>query len=188
MNKEDYAVFFARLIPEKGLFEIPKIWKKVREKVPNAKLVVLGKFFNDKFKRRFMSLIDDLGIEYRGFVSKEELYKTVAKAKVIVYPTHFDAFPLGTLESLTLKTPVVAYDIPSVREMFGSLKAVKLVREFDVEGMAEKTVEVLKAKDYSDWFDEKDVEFINLYKSWEKVADAEYNALKEFLNSVKPSF
>ncbi|MBP1358324.1 MAG: glycosyltransferase family 4 protein, partial [Sulfolobus sp.] len=185
LDKEDYAVFFARLIPEKGLFEIPKIWSKVREKLPNARLVVLGRFLNEKYKRRFLSLINGLGIEYKGFVSREELLKTVAKAKVVLNPTHFDAFSLTTLESLALKTPVVSYDIPAIKEIFGNQKAIKLVREFDVEGMAEKTVEVLREKDYSDWFDEEYEEFINLHKSWEKVADAEYNALKEFLDTAK---
>lgn len=185
LDKEDYAVFFARLIPEKGLFELPKIWSKVREKLPNAKLVVLGKFFNEKYKRRFLSLIKGLGIEYKGFVSREELLKTVAKAKVVLNPTHYDHFSLTTLESLALKTPVVSYDIQAIKEIFGNQKAIKLVREFDVEGMAEKTVEVLREKDYSDWFDEEYEDFINLYKSWEKVADAEYNALKEFLDTAK---
>ena len=181
-EKEDYAIFFARLIPEKGIFELPRIWKKVKERIPNAKLVVVGKFFNEKIKKKFLSMAKD-GIEYRGYLPREELIKTVAKAKVFVYPTHFDAFPLAVLESLALKTPVVAYSIPTIVEIFGKLKAVKFVKEFDVSGMANNIVEFYNLKEYDSIFDEEYKSFINFYSSWEKVADAEYNALKEFLET-----
>jgi len=179
-NKEDYAIFFARLIPEKGLFELPKIWEKVREKDPNAKLVVVGKFLNDELKRKFMSMTKD-GIEYRGYLPREELINTVAKARVFVYPTHFDAFPLAVLESLALKTPVITYGIPTVAEIFGKLKAVKMVKEFNVNDMANKVNEFYNLEDYKSLFDEEYKSFIDLYSSWENVAEAEYNVLNKFL-------
>mgnify|MGYP001772508752 CR=1 FL=1 len=179
-DKEDYAIFFARLIPEKGIFELPKIWEKVRGKVPNAKLVIVGKFLNDKLKRKFLSMVKD-GIEYKGYLPRGELIKTVAKAKLFVYPTHFDAFPLAVLESLALKTPVVAYGIPTVVEIFGKLKAVKFVKEFDVSDMVDKIVEVYNLKEYDSLFDEEYKLFVDLHSSWEKVAEAEYYALNEFL-------
>lgn len=186
-EKEDYAVFFARLVPEKGIFELPKIWKRVRDKIPNARLVVVGKFYNEKVKRKFMQMTKDVGIEYIGYLPryspKGELLKTVAKAKALVYPTFIDAFSLTVLESLALKTPVVTYDIPAIREIFGKLKAVKLVKEFDVNAMANKIVEFYNLKDYDSLFDEDYKSFIEFYSSWEKVADAEYNALKEFLET-----
>ena len=180
LDKEDYAVFFARLIPEKGIFELPVIWKRVRDKIPYAKLVVMVKFLNEKVKGKFLSMTKD-GIEYRGYLPRGELIKTVAKAKLFVYPTHFDAFPLAVLESLALKTPVVAYGIPTVVEIFGKLKAVKLVKEFDVSDMSNKVVEFYNLKDYEYLFDEEYKSFIDIHSSWEKVAEAEYNALKEFL-------
>jgi len=181
LDKDDYSVFFARLIPEKGIFELPRIWKRVRERIPDAKLVVVGKFYNEKVKRKFLQMAKDVGIEYRGYLPREELIKTVAKARLFVYPTHFDAFSLTVLESLALKTPVVTYDIPAIREIFGKIKAVKFVKEFDVSDMANKIVEVYNLKEYDDLFDEEYKSFIGFYSSWEKVTEAEYNALKELL-------
>jgi len=184
-DKEDYAIFFARLVPEKGIFELPKIWKKVRERIPNAKLIVMGKFYNEKVKKKFIQMAKDAGIEYIGYLPryspKGELLRAVAKARLFVYPTHFDGFSMVTLESLALKTPVVAYDIPAIREIFGKLKAVKFVKEFDVNDMANRIVEFYNLREYDNLFDEEYKSFINLYSSWENVAEAEYNALEEFL-------
>jgi len=183
LEKDDYAVFFARLIPEKGVLELPKIWKKVREKNPKARLVVVGKFYNEKVKSKFLSMSKDTSIEYRGFLPRDELLKTVARARAFVYPTHYDHFSLATLESLVLKTPVATYDIPAIVEIFGNLKAVKLVKEFDINSMANTVTELYNMSDYGSLFDEEHKSFINFYSSWEKVAEAEYNALKDFINS-----
>jgi len=181
LDKEDYAVFFARLVPEKGIFDLPTIWKKVREKIPKAKLVVMGKFFDEKIKRKFYSMTKDVGIEYIGFRphGDPDLWRTVAKAKVFVYPTYTDSFALVMLESLALKTPVVVYDIPPIREIYGGLKAVNLVENFDVNEMAQKVIETYN-RDPEEMFDNNYRKFIEFYGSWERVSDAEYQALREF--------
>jgi len=41
-NQEYDSIFFARLIPEKGLFELLEIWKQVIKELPEAKLAVAG--------------------------------------------------------------------------------------------------------------------------------------------------
>jgi len=179
LDKEDYAVFFARLVPEKGIFDLPIIWKKVREKMPKAKLVIIGKFGDEKIKRKFLSMVKDTGIEYKGFLPRDELLWTVAKAKVFVYPTYTDSFALVMLESLALKTPVVAYDIPGIREIYGNLKAVNLVKNFDVNEMAQRVIGTYN-RDLEETFDDNYRKFIEFYGSWERVADAEYQVLSEF--------
>jgi len=181
LDKEDYAVFFARLVQEKGIFDLPAIWKKVREKMPNAKLIIIGRFDDEKIKKKFLSIIKDTGIEYVGFRSRgdKDLLLTVAKAKVFLYPTYVDSFALVILESLALKTPVVTYDIPAIREIYGDLKAVDLVNKFDINGMAQKIIEIYN-RDPEETFDDNYRKFIEFYSSWERVADAEYKALREF--------
>jgi len=47
--------------------------------------------------------------------------------------------------------------------------------------MTNKVVEFYNLKENDNLFDEEYKSFIDLYSSWEKVTDAEYNTLKEFL-------
>ncbi|ADX84496.1 glycosyltransferase family 4 protein [Saccharolobus islandicus] len=169
-DKEDYAVYFTRLMPEKGLFEIPLIWKKLRRDV---KLYVIGEFVDERDKDDFLSLIKrlDVNVEYVGFKEKEELYNTVAKAMFTVYPSHYDSFSLVILESLALGTPVFAYDTLALKEIYGNVKGVHLAREDDVKGLADLI---------SNFKSEEVVPIPEEYSSWDKVAEAELEDIKAF--------
>ncbi|ACP39240.1 glycosyl transferase group 1 [Sulfolobus islandicus M.14.25] len=184
VEKENYAVFFARLIPEKGIFDLIKIWKEVKKKLENTKLIICGKFYNKKIENKFLSM-KSKDVIYAGFLPIEELYNTVAKAKVFIYPSHFDSFSFVMLESLAMRTPIVAYGLPAINEIYGNLNAVRLVKEFDIKNMAKEVTNIfqLKEEDYNSMFDKKYEEFISFYSSWERVAEEEYNTLKLFLNS-----
>jgi len=54
-----------------------------------------------------------------GFLPKEKYYETLARARALVYPSHSDSFSLVILESLAVGTPVVTYDIPGPRSVYG---------------------------------------------------------------------
>ncbi|QGA53780.1 glycosyltransferase [Sulfolobus sp. E5-1-F] len=168
-NKEDYAVYFTRLMPEKGLFEIPLIWKKLRRDV---KLYVMGQFVDERDKEDFLSLVKrlDVNIEYLGFKENEELYSTVAKAMFTVYPSHYDSFSLVVLESLAVGTPVFAYDTLALREIYGKVKGVHLARENDIKGLA----------DLISNFKGEEVPIPEEYSSWDKVVKAELEDIKAF--------
>lgn len=103
-GKDDYAVFLARLVPQKGIRELPNIANLLKSKV-----VVFGKTINERDEEMLMS---SRKIEYKGYRPIEEVYDTVSKAKVLIYPSHQDGFSLVVLDTLALGTSVVAYDIP----------------------------------------------------------------------------
>ena len=169
-EKEDYAVYFTRLMPEKGLFEIPLIWRKLKKDI---KLYVMGQFLDEKDKEDFFKLIRrlDVNIEYLGFKEGEELYSIVSKALFTVYPSHYDSFSLVVLESLALGTPVFAYDTLAIREIYSSIKGVHMVKEDDIKGMAE---EISKFKG-------EEVPVPLFYSSWDRVAEAELKNIENLL-------
>jgi len=186
VGKDDYLVFYARMHPEKGIFELPKIIKILRDEYDgDVKLKVMGAFPNDGVRRVFFSLVRRYGvennIEYLGFVSEEEKHEIVAKAKVLIYPSHSDWFPLVILESLALGTPVVAYDIPGPKSVFGDLPGVLFVREFDVRGLALAVVRILDNYDHylGPIYSEKLLSFIRLHTSWDLIAKQVINLIKD---------
>ena len=186
VRKDDYLVFYARMHPEKGIFELPKIIKVLRDEYDeDVKLKVMGAFPNDGVRRVFFSLVRRYGvennIEYLGFVNEEEKHEIVAKAKVLIYPSHSDWFSLVILESLALGTPVVAYDIPGPKSVFGDLPGVLFVREFDVRGLALAVVRILDNYDHylGPMYGEKLLSFIRLHTSWDLVARQVINLIKE---------
>ncbi|BCS93766.1 MAG: D-inositol-3-phosphate glycosyltransferase [Metallosphaera javensis (ex Sakai et al. 2022)] len=169
-EKEDYAVYFTRLIPEKGLFDVPLIWKKVNER-RDMRLYVMGQFLDEKDEEDFMRLIQRLNVnvEYLGFKTGRDLYEMVAGAQFTLYPSHYDSFSLVVLESLALNTPVVAYDTPAIREVYQGVKGVSTVEEDNLTGMASLCLKQ----------GEVNVIFPEIYSSWDKVALAEIESINK---------
>ncbi|ABP95464.1 MULTISPECIES: glycosyltransferase [Metallosphaera] len=163
-EKEDYAVYFTRLIPEKGLFDVPLIWKRVNEH-RDMRLYVMGQFLSEDDREEFTRLVRRLNVnvEYLGFRSGEDLYKVVAGAQFTLYPSHYDSFSLVVLESLALNTSVIAYDTPAIREIYRGVKGVHTVEEDNLSGMASLCLKQERSE----------VNVPEMYSSWDKVALAE---------------
>lgn len=184
-KKSDYAVFFARISPEKGIFELPEIWKSVTMRQPLLHLFIIGKGEQrniDLLKKLISQTNLEDKIKICGYISRyETLYSLISEAKVMVYPSHSDSFSLSLLESLAVGTPVVTYSIPAITSNYAGLSAVKIVKEGDIDAFI-KECELffnLSENEYNVLFSgEKIINFCNLHSSWENVALKEIESLK----------
>jgi len=189
-EKKDYLVFYARLIPLKGILELPFIVKEVitLSGYKELKVFIMGKFPVVDLKNFFFSIVNKLSLEenivYKGYVSREELLNTVSEARCVVYPSHEDSFSLAILEAITMGTPVVAYDIPGPKSVYSGLSSVKFVDEFNIKSMATEVVKILKMTDdeynsliYNDKMDK----FIEKYTDWDLVVERYYRDLMSLL-------
>ncbi|MCG3109975.1 D-inositol-3-phosphate glycosyltransferase [Metallosphaera sp. J1] len=175
-KKDDYALFVsARLEPSKGIFDLVKIMRRLRDNRINLK--IMGRFKSDFNK--FNNLAKKYGvldkIEYLGFLEGEEKYKIISSAKVMVYPSHDDTNALVILESLAVNTPVIAYAIPGIRYAYDGVPGVTLVREFDYEAMANELRRAMSAKGLVG--NSKLEKFILHHSSWERVTEQEINLI-----------
>jgi glycosyltransferase involved in cell wall biosynthesis len=182
------AVFFGRLSPAKGTTDLLLVWKAMNDSVRKSKLKVVGTFASGSYRHRFFDLRQRLELRNMEFLGDIEhgskLWEEVSKAKVLIYPSYHDAFPLVVLEALALGLAVVAYDTPAMRSIYGDLPAVFLVRRGDISSMADRVAWILKMRD--DKFSQMHCEhlvrrFLKTHSSWDTVARAELNALTDAL-------
>ncbi|MEM1584446.1 MAG: glycosyltransferase [Ignisphaera sp.] len=113
------------------------------------------------------------------------MIEVVSRSKVLVYPSHSDAFPLVVLEALFLGCSVVAYDIPAIRSVYKGLKPVKIVREYGYKVMAEEAIKILKrdiSKHEEEHLDDNFTNFLKMHSSWRNVAKADIEAIKEMIS------
>jgi len=187
-EKEPIAVYFGRLTPAKGLYDLLYIWSHVEKTLPKAKLMLIGSFPSKTVEREFNDLRFRLGlknVEYLGFFKqREEVYRRVAEAKVLVYPSYQDSFSLTVLEAIALGLLCVAYDIPALRYVYREVPSVTLVKKGDIEGMSRALIEALGIE-YSQYFtiegNPKLLKFLEVYGSWENVAMAELSGILRYL-------
>jgi glycosyltransferase involved in cell wall biosynthesis len=178
-EKEDFALFASRFEEEKGIFELLYLWKLIHEKLPGMKLVVYGNS-SDETLEKFRNLINHLSLEesvsVQGYMHEEKaFFDTVAKARVLLHPSHSDGFSMIILESLALHTPVVAYDLPAFTYYYKEFQAVELVPEWDRDAFCRAAVVVMSNnEEYEGYLNESTLRsFIRDHSSWEDVAQNE---------------
>ena len=137
------ACFAGRLNPSKGIFDLPAIWRKVADRFPNARLLVMGG--SDEWRGELESQIAGQGLERHitvaGFVPDHDYYPSMKRCRVFLSPSYEEGFNIALCEAMACGLPAVAYALPVYRELFG--EGPTLVRKGDTGAMAREIVKLL---------------------------------------------
>ena len=119
VRRAKIVLFVGRLVLPKGIDYLIRAMPAVLKEVPEAKLVIVGE---GEEQKNLANLVKNLAlenkVEFRGYVKFEELAKSYLEASVFVLPsfTRLENFGIVLLEAMACRTPVIASDIPGVRE------------------------------------------------------------------------
>ncbi|RVT90583.1 glycosyltransferase [Rhodovarius crocodyli] len=89
-----------------------------------------------------------IGIEVRTLVSDTEKFLELKRARMLVYPSHFEGYGIPPVEALSAGTPCVCYDLPVFREVCGDALITAPIG--DIEGLRAGIRRVL-ASSPEDW-------------------------------------
>ncbi len=139
------VAIMARLEPQKRLHDAIAAFERVVRAVPEARLDIYGEggrraALQEEIDRR------ELGahVTLRGF--DPEARDALWTSSAFVLSSSFEGYPLSTLESMSRGCPVVSYDIKyGPREQITDGVDGFLVAPGDVDGMAERVIELLRA-------------------------------------------
>ncbi len=99
----------ARLTDAKGHDHLIRCFCKVREKLPEARLLLVGE--GDK-KKDIADLARSLGVGdhviFAGF--QENPYRLLSRSDVFVLSSHYEGFPNALLEAMACRVPIISTD------------------------------------------------------------------------------
>jgi glycosyltransferase involved in cell wall biosynthesis len=148
--REIDIVYLASISRSKGIYDVPLILKKVKERIPNFKAVIIGRI-SDDLEKEFREMLKSYRVENNvtllGYVDEIEKFELLGRSKVMIYPSYMDTFAIVVLEALSVGTPVVAYGIPAIRINYRT-NAVIPARIGDVNEVAEKAIKILDDEQY----------------------------------------
>jgi glycosyltransferase involved in cell wall biosynthesis len=109
-------VFVGTLCEKKGVRQLVEAMPEVARSAPHARLCLVGRDWVDRETgRRYTEMLGESiaeevrdRIEFVGIVDNLSLPGLLARAEVLVYPSHMEAMPLTWLEGLSMGKPVVA--------------------------------------------------------------------------------
>jgi glycosyltransferase involved in cell wall biosynthesis len=144
ISEEPTVIFLGRLRKYKGVQILLRAMVKVRERVPRARLVVVG---DGPYKGPLERLAARLGIAelvtFAGFVPSGERVRMLRKSHVAVSPSPKEGWGLTVVEANACGTPVVASRSPGLRDSVRHGETGFLVKHGDVEELAGRIVDVL---------------------------------------------
>jgi len=143
----------ARLATEKGVEYLVGAMPEILDAVPNARAIFVGDykhvFGEEAYKAKLLPLIEELEERwiFLGVVSELEKAVFLSLCDVLVLPSinSTESFGMVQMEALISGTPVVATDLPGVRQPVITTGAGEIVPARDSRALAEAVVRILKS-------------------------------------------
>lgn len=119
--REPFALYVGAMLPHKNVGAVIDCFTSGEEGPRGclSKLVIVGPQYGDEVRTTMRHARGSSAVEHRGFVSASELAELYAAASAVVFPSLFEGFGLPLLEAIAHGSPVVASDIPALREVGG---------------------------------------------------------------------
>jgi glycosyltransferase involved in cell wall biosynthesis len=141
------------------------IWafERLRQDMKNAKLWIVG----DGYMKPRLEAMAGEGVVLMGRVSEQTKVDLMSHAHVLLFPAVREGWGLSITEAGARGTPVVAYDVPGVRDSVVDGKTGLLVRPDDWASMATQASMLLKDKGLRETMALNSIEF-SRGLSWER--------------------
>ena len=148
--QERVVGFIGRLVREKGVEALLRALARVRGRLPEVRLLVVGDSLQGErdrgAKNRVRALIEqlDLGRTVVLAGQREDVPALLKLMDVFTLPSHREGMPRSVLEAMASGLPVVATDIRGCREEVVDGQTGHLVPVGDVEALSEALLALLQ--------------------------------------------
>jgi glycosyltransferase involved in cell wall biosynthesis len=143
----------SRLFSWKGQRELVRAFALVREKVPNAELVIVGADYTlleaNSFTAELKALAQSLGVlEHIRFTGgRSDIPNVMAACDIFTLPSFEEPFGLVFLEAMAMQKPVIALDNGGTPEVVEHGRAGLLSPPWDIPALAANIVQLLEDRD-----------------------------------------
>lgn len=163
LEKGDYVLYLARIVPEKGLHYLLDAFLQVET---TKRLLVAGKLvFEDDYCRRIRELAArDSRVILADFVQGRELEELFGNCALYVLPSDIEGMPISLLEAISYHAPCLVSDI---EENIETAKGyADSFRRGDVDSLRDKLSELLAKPQRP-----PSAEAAPAFEDWEQVTD-----------------
>lgn len=182
-EKDDLVAYVGRISPYKRLEELLIAWKYVEQNYSNASLVIAGRPVF-KYLRKLEGLSKKLElkrVEFKLGISHFDKKRLLARAKALVYTSIREGWGQTVLEAAACKTPVIAYNVPGLRDSVKHMETGILVDRGDVRQLAEAILLLLTDAELHRKLAEKAYEYVRQF-DWSNTVEVFVRVLELITN------
>ena len=143
LDKDDYILFLARIVPEKGLHYLIEAFKQIDT---DKKLVIAGgaSHTNDYLSKIKKMASTDSRIIMTGFVQGAELEELYSNCYMYCFPSDIEGMPLSLLEAMSFGCNCLVSNIEENVQVIG--KYGKTFKKGNVEDLKKSINDMLNGK------------------------------------------
>jgi len=177
-RKSNQLLFVGRLVEKKGLKYLLDIMPKIIDLYPNILLNIVGTGPEQKnLENQVTHLNINNNVQFLGRLSHKQLVKEYRKASISVFPfieaVNGDQEGLGLvmIEAMGCGCPVIACDIPAVRDVIINGETGVLVEPKNVVELEQKVIFLMKRIDYRQKISKNALTFVRKKFDWKPVSE-----------------
>ena len=144
----EHVVFVGRIEHYKGLDVLLAAWPAVTAARPGARLSILGAGSALDEMRRRVADARLRGVVFDGFVDDRTKVDRMRRASIVVQPSRKEGWGLTVLEANACGTPVVATDVPGLRDSVRPGETGLLVPSADPAALADGLLRLLGDREF----------------------------------------
>lgn len=146
------VMFVGTMTKKKGVEELAKAWSEVRRRCPDARLELIAKDTKDNERggmfseRVFAALPSDVraSVVWRGAMEHDQLPGEMARASVLVFPSHIETQAIVACEAMALGKPTVFSSTGPGPEVMVDGESGLLINPFHPEEIANALIRLLE--------------------------------------------
>lgn len=164
------VLFFGQIKRAKGLDLLLQAWPTVRERHPQAQLVVAGRPWKDEAGSYEALAPADSGVHLRwGYVAESDVPVYYAAASVVALP-YRRIYQSGVLLlAQSYRRPVLASDLPAMREAVADGETGYLFEAGDAAALGRRLVEVLADPEQAEAVGQAGFEALENQNGWDAI-------------------
>ena len=184
LEGNDYILFAARFVPEKGAHYIIEAFQRLDTTV---KLVVAG---DDPFEKKYIRSLhemaaDNPNIIFPGYVTDDKFLELITNARLFVLPSEIEGMPLGLLESMSYGKCCVVSDIPENLEALNGHGFI--FRNRSVDDLTDVLEKVLADPSEARIVGERARDYVLAEYSWDRIVDQYIDFYREVITDFNKS-
>ena len=145
IEDEGYALYYGRIIKEKGILNLIKAFKNIK----NSKLYIAGVGPDiEKVKKYIHENKMDETVKLLGYLNGSQVKEYVRKARFIVVPSiWYENCPYSVLETLAMGKPIIGSDLGGIPELVKDNETGLIYKFNRVKELEEKINDLLNNKE-----------------------------------------
>ena len=159
------VVWIGRVHRQKGIEDLLATLTYLARRLQSFRAVFIGNV-EEALRPRTEALGLAQNVDFSGFVSEEEKIRLFKASRLFLMPSRHEGSPRVIGEALICGVPVLAYDIPNYRPVFGDY--VHYVPPFELSAFQQAAErEVLKMRQGENYLDQLNLTVFKRENSWE---------------------